>query len=139
MNHVIVPYPLAIIVCDAIHIDQSTGKRTLLGLFSEIGASAFPCRHPLLAVHVSLTDGRGLVPLKFRLVDCDEVHDPLFEATSDVPFTDPRAIMEFGFAIPNLEFPAPGEYRFQVFANNEFVIERRLIVRQIGGPTNEQA
>jgi len=137
MGHVVVPYPLAIIVCDSIHVDPSTGKRTLLGIFSEIGATEFPCRHPQLAVHVSLTDGRGHIPLKFRLIDCDETEDPLFEATNEIPFTDPRAILEFGFLIPNIEFPRAGEYRFQVFANGEFVIKRRLIVRQIGENNNE--
>lgn len=49
------PLPLAMILCDAVHIDPTTGKRTLLGLFSTLVSSEFPTVVRSMAVHVSLT------------------------------------------------------------------------------------
>jgi hypothetical protein len=36
---VVNPYPLAMVVCDAIWLDPATGKRTILGCFSTIVSS----------------------------------------------------------------------------------------------------
>ena len=66
------PFPLAMVICDAVWRDPATGKWTLLGCFSAIEARVFPCFRPNLAVFVSLTDGRGKTPLKLRLVDVNE-------------------------------------------------------------------
>ena len=131
------PYPLAIVICDDIHQDPATGKRYLLGTFSVIHARVFPAVHPRLAVLVVLTNGRGKVPFKFQLVDADEERDPLFVAEGELEFTDPRAILELGFSLSNLTFPAPGEYRFQFFGSDEFLIERRMVLAPMD-ETDEQ-
>lgn len=131
----VAPFPLSIIVCDQIHSDPSTGKKTILGIFSAIGAVEFPCKHPRMGVFIELTGGHGRFPFEFKIVDCNEEFDPLFQAFGDIEFSDPRAVLEMGFEITNLEFRQPGEYRCQVFANNEFLIERRLLVQQI--PTEQ--
>ncbi len=98
---------------------------------------SFPCKHPKLAVYLELTGGHGRFPFEFKIIDCNEEREPLFTATGDVDFADPRAILEMSFVITNLEFPEPGEYRCQVFANNEFVIERRLLVQNTGETKHE--
>ncbi len=90
------PMALAMVICDSLHRDPATGKYTLLRLFSVIGASSFPVTHPQLALYVALTDGRGTVPIKIRLIDVDEELEPLFEAESEMAFDDPRAIIETG-------------------------------------------
>lgn len=66
------PYALALVVCDAIWRDPSTGKRTILGCFSAILADEFPATHPGMAVYAAITDGHGTVPIALRLVDADE-------------------------------------------------------------------
>jgi hypothetical protein len=127
------PIALAMIICDAIWIDPSTGKPTLLGMFSSIAAKTFPATHPLLATHVCLTDGEGVIPIKIRLIDADEENDPLFELEAELEFPDRRAIIDMNAHMKDIAFPAPGEYRLQLFARNQFVIERRLVVKNIGG------
>lgn len=124
------PYPLALMLCDQVYVCRTTGKRSLLGCFSVVSAREFPCVHPGMAVYVALTGCRGKVKLKLRLVDADEVQDPLFIAEQESTFEapDPLAVIEFSMPIPPLEFPTPGEYRMQLLFGGEFFLERRLLV-----------
>jgi hypothetical protein len=129
------PYALAMIIADQIYVDPATGKRSILGCFSAIQAHSFPAAYPLICVAVQLTDGRGKVPLRFRLVDADE-ETTIFESEPmELDFADPRAIMDVGFIIQNATFATPGEYRLQLRADEEIVMERRLILIQ--QPTSE--
>ena len=88
------PFPLAMVICDAVWRDPATGKWTLLGCFSAIEARVFPCFRPNLAVFVSLTDGRGKTPLKLRLVDVDEEQEPIAGAETQVEFPGPRIVAD---------------------------------------------
>lgn len=121
------PDALAIGICDLIHRDRGTGKRFIMGCFSVIHARTFPVKHPVLGVYLDLTNGRGKVPIKVQVIDCDEEREPIWSAELEFDFPDPRMIAELDFMTP-LEFPEPGEYRVQVFASGEFVIERRLVL-----------
>jgi len=122
------PMVLAMMVCDAIYQDPATKKCTLLGTFSTISARRFPVVHRELAVHVALTDGRGNVRIKLALVGEDESQPPLFSGEGVIHFADPRVVAELNFQLANITFPAPGAYRFQVHANDELLMERRLQV-----------
>lgn len=131
------PYPLAMVICDGIWTDPYTGKMTLLGIFSEVRGSSFPLVHPVLAIYVALTDGHGSVPVTIRLVDSDEERDPIFSEDQTIEFKDPRMIVEFGLQFTGVQFSHPGEYRLQLFANNEFVIERRIVVLSLNEDSKE--
>lgn len=122
------PYPLALVVCDGIWIDPYTGKKTLIGTFSALGGSEFPLRHPILAVYICLTDGHGQVRLNLQLIDVDEEREPIFDLKEQVRFDDPRAIVEATFHAAGIELPEPGEYRLKLFGNDEFLLERRILV-----------
>jgi hypothetical protein len=78
---------------------------------------------------VCLTDGYGKVPFRFRIVDSEEPREPLFTAEGELEFTDARAVLEIALTAQNLIFPEGGEYRCQLFANKEFVLERRILVQ----------
>ncbi|MEJ1972263.1 MAG: hypothetical protein WDM96_07305 [Lacunisphaera sp.] len=47
---------LAWITCDGVHIDPASGKHTILGVFSNIKAMAFPVMHPYMVWFLTLTD-----------------------------------------------------------------------------------
>ena len=125
------PYPLAMVIADAIWRDPGTGKRTILGCFSLIAAREFPAVHPQLAVYVAITDGRGTVPFRVQMVDMEEEGEPIFQAEGEVQFEDPRSIIEMDFHFAGVTFPHPGEYRIQLFASGEFLLERRIVIQQI--------
>lgn len=131
------PMALAMVVCDAIYQDPATKKCTLLGTFSTITARRFPVAHPQLAVHVALTDGRGNVRIKLALVGEEEGGPSLFAGEGVIHFADPRIVAELNFQLANVAFPSPGAYRFQLFANDELLMERRLLVMQAAQPPGE--
>lgn len=126
------------VICDAIHRDPATGKFTLLGTFSVVGAPEFPTQHPLLAVYLALTDGRGVTPIKVELLATDKEDDILATAEVTADFSDPRMVVEAVLAFQGLVFPKPGEYRFVLYGAGEFMMERRLVVVSLkkGGPEN---
>jgi hypothetical protein len=62
------------------------------------------------------------------LVDVNEEDEPLFVHNRVVDFKDPRMVSEMVFVGQGIQFPRPGEYRLQLFANNEFMSERRILV-----------
>jgi hypothetical protein len=122
------------IICDAIHVDPSTGKNTLLGLFSSIVAQGFPATQTF-CVYAAVSDGRGTVPMVLRLVTADEEEAPLWELEGQVSFDDPRMFAEMSFVLQGVVFPQPGEYRVQLYSGIEHLMERRILVRSPEGPT----
>ncbi len=126
------PYTLALIICDQIYADPSTGKMTILGTFTTIGARRFPAVHPSMAVYLAVTDGRGKCPIRVRLIDVDEEREPIFTLDGEVEFKDPRGVVEMPFQTPPLTFPEPGEYRLQLFCGDEPLMERRMVLFQLG-------
>ncbi|MBL7134297.1 MAG: hypothetical protein ISS78_09385 [Phycisphaerae bacterium] len=124
----VAPYPLAMVVCDAIWRDPSTGKLTLLGTFSAIRVKKFPTKHNLMAVFVSLTDGHGPTPVKLQVVDANEARAAVMETEQVVDFSDAHMVVEVAYHLRNLVFEAPGEYRFQLLAHEELLMERRVLV-----------
>jgi hypothetical protein len=99
----------------------------------------FPAVHRQLAVHVALTNGHGRSTIRLSLVDTDEDQTVLFSREGVIEFGDPRAVAELNFTINNIQFRKPGEYRLQVFGNNELLMERRLYVLEIGGQSPAQS
>lgn len=122
------PVCLALIVCDAVHKDAATGKHTLLGTLSTIGARKFPAKLAKLGVYIVLTDGRGETPFSVRLIDVDEERPPVFSIDGKLNFTDPRACVEMGATVGPIAFPKAGEYRLQVYSGEELLEERRIIL-----------
>jgi hypothetical protein len=120
------------VICDLVWRDPGTGKATLLGCFSAVTAAKFPASIFSLGLYLALTDGRGKIPIRIRIVDADESREPVFESVAEFDFTDPRVIAEICLNMTGLTFPEPGEYRCQAFAGNEFLIERRILVIQAG-------
>ncbi len=126
------PYPLAMIICEGIWHDPNSGKRTLLGCLSVLNVRKFPATCPVIAVYAAITDGRGQIPITLRLVDADEEDEPiLISEELIVHFQDPTMEIEIEFEVQECTFERSGEYRFQLFARNEFLLERRFVVNLI--------
>lgn len=125
------PDVLSLLVCDQILIDRLTGKTSLIGMFSTIGAARFPVRHPQLCVFASLTDGRGKTPLELAIVDAEDARPPIVSGTATVEFKDPRAVACLNLHFNGLVFPEPGGYRVQLKCHGELLREARLYLSKI--------
>ena len=128
---VVPPYPLALVVCDQIYQDSTSQKFSILGTFSMITSSGFPAQHGYLAVYFALTDGHGRIPLRFRVQDAEERRSPVVDTTQSILFSDPKAVVEGRMDMANLHFPEPGEYRLQMLAGTELLMERKILLVQL--------
>jgi hypothetical protein len=122
------PFALSMLICDAVHVDPTSGKITIIGCFGAISASRFPAVHPSMTIFAELTDGRGKVPLLLRVIDVDEDRTPVVEAQFEVDIPDPLAVQVVVWPLQGLTFPEPGEYRVQLFSGSEHLLERRLLL-----------
>jgi len=102
------PTGLAIVICDQIIEDKLTGKKSLIGIFNQIGTQSFPCRHPQLCVFVSLTEGRGQCAARLRIVH-DESEHVVAEVNGNIQFPnvhcDDALILERRFTVTHIKPP----------------------------------
>lgn len=122
------PVALAMVLCDAIHIDPGTGKRTLLGLFSALFTNQFPTVLRQMAVYAALTECHGTIPFTVEVVDANLEREPVFRTEGEIPTTDPLGVIELNMVMGNLVFPEQGEYRVRLLSKGFPLIERRLVV-----------
>lgn len=126
------PAGLALILCDQIIIEKETEKKSLIGQFSVVNATSFPALHPKLSLFVLLTNGNGIQQISVRCCKEGET-EKLFSLAGEVEFDNPQQIVELCFNLSNLVFLAPGMYVFEVSAEGEYIFERRILAKLIGG------
>ncbi len=124
------PTGLAIVICDQIIEDKLTGKKSLIGIFNQIGTQNFPCRHPQLCVFVSLTEGRGQCAARLRIVH-DESNHVVAEVNGNIQFPDVHVVVELNFNLVGLAFPEPGMYSIEFYCDDALILERRFHVIQV--------
>ena len=124
------PTGLAIVVCDQIIEDKLTNKKSLIGIFNNIGSVNFPCRHPQMSVFVSLTEGRGLCTARLRIVN-EATAETVADVNGQIQFPDIHAVVELNFNLVGLLFPQPGLYSIEFYCDEALVLERRFHVSQV--------
>ena len=127
-----VPNVLAMLVCDQVIAEQGTGKKSLIGIFDNIFAIAFPTQ-ARLAVYVKLADAHGKYKIRVRLVKLkDETAVADINADADIP--DPTSPTELAINLVGIGLPEAGKYEFQLWANEVYL--HRITLNAIqGGPS----
>jgi len=125
------PYCLAMVLCDAVHGDRATGKQTILGTFSTVGAREFPTR-TTFSVYWAITDLAEEAMLTMRVVDSRHGFDDESKPLGDFPSLQlqtpsPLAVLEGCFTVQNLQLPSPGVYHCELLVDDEVVMSRRLV------------
>lgn len=136
------PVLLAALVCDMVILDALTGKGTVVGIFDIINAPKYPVRYPTLFVFCQLTNGRGRIDIRFRIVDLKEDEKVIHEGSLVQEFADVREVTNVVLRFDGIVFPHPGEYRVQIFGGTGFLGERRIVCKKIatpGGKSDEQS
>lgn len=114
-----IPVLIAVLVCDVAVTDPSTGKKNLIGIFDRLNVEKFPTRR-YVYVYFRLADAEGeyKIELKFVHVNSGKV---LAKAEGKLISKD-RLVASDGFVpFPPLEFPEPGRYEFQVWAEDVYL------------------
>jgi hypothetical protein len=121
------PTGLAIMLCDQIIEDKQTSKKSLIGIFNQLGAAEFPCHHSRLSVFVSITEGRGSSDARLRIVN-EETDKPVADVRGQIQFPDIHSVVEICFNFGMLTFEMPGLYSIEFYCDDNLVLERRFHV-----------
>ena len=117
----VTPKLSALLVCDMIIHDIQTHKKSVIGIFSNIAAVAFPASHPTMSVYFCVSDAEGEYRFELRIVDVESGQAIGSENLPPVRITDRLQAFDCGVHLINLTFPHAGKYEFQLFANDEFL------------------
>ena len=132
------PYCLAMVLCDSVYRDSTTGKCTILGTFSAFQASSFPSSLRF-CIYFAVTDGIGPARFKIRLVHSDSLLDESDEAIEftlpEVQIESPLAVNE-SFVLIQTVLNRPGQYHCELYVNDEPLMTRKLLVL---GPDDQES
>jgi hypothetical protein len=130
------PYCLAMVLCDNVHRDVTTGKCTLLGTFSALHPRTLPAK-VRFCVYAEVTDGAGEVEFVLRIVESRSLLDdsgdepfvwqPPPEALPKVNLRDPLAVLQLT-CLCSMELPKAGQYHCELLANGTLLMARRIVV-----------
>ncbi len=131
------PIVLAIILCDTVIREQGTNKLSLIGTFNGIFANNFPCTHPSLCVYIAITEGRGRVQCKLRMIGLDD-NDMIFDLPGQIEFGGPASVGELVFQLQQIRFPKPGVYSIEFWTGSELLASRKLNVQKVEQQPQQQ-
>ena len=128
---IVVPSLKAIILCDMVITDQVTRKMSAIGMFNEIMANKFPCRHHQMSIYCCMTDAFGTYSFDIELIAVETLQ--VIGKTTIGPFEAPDrlAMGEFAVTLKNLVFPGPGKYEFRISTGRHFLQSKELQVTPI--------
>lgn len=127
------PMGLAMIICDQVITEAGTNKKSLIGVFNQISAAQFPCRHARFSIFVSVTGGHGAARAEIQCVNEDQGDQKLFGAEGQIKFGSPVHVVEMNFEFNNVPFLGPGKHRIDFLCDSVPILQRPFEVRQIEG------
>ena len=127
------PLVLSFLTCDNIHVDPTTQKYTLLGLFSGLQVVRLPTKHPRMFLFIALTDvstGEHHGKLSMALPG----QDPIFEAEQTFTSQGPLQRIHLVMHMQNIEFRQDGDYSFMFEVDDEPIVVTSFAVRRLQMP-----
>ena len=121
------PQLLTWVTCDGVHIDPGSGKHTILGVFSNIHAQAFPFVHPFMIWFLTITDcSPGAHRLKISMGRENELLRPLLER----PFESQSPLDRINLLneVRDLPFPTAGEYALMIEIDDEPLLATNIVL-----------
>ncbi len=121
------PQVLAWLLCDGVHVDPSSGKHTILGMFSNIMAKRFPVVHPHMVWFLALTDvSAGKHTMRISMGMDPTQLKPVIER----PFESQGPIAKIYLIneIRNMSFPSAGEYSILIEIDDDPLLSTSIAV-----------
>lgn len=108
-------------------MDPSSGKHTILGVFSNIKAQKFPVVHPYMVWFLTLTDvqpGKHTVRMSMGLDPCN----PNLKMEREFESLSPLHRINLINELRNLGFEQPGDYSILIEVDDEPILATNLTV-----------
>lgn len=125
------PTLIALVICDDVYQEQSTGKTALIGLFSNMQTRQFPVTHPKMAVFVSVT---GLRPNSSGKLEIENAETGRVVLTAEGQFpgsVDPLTVVDMSFILGNVTFDSRGTYFVKFWSNGHLLVMRPFELTQV--------
>ncbi len=122
------PVVKAFLVCDYVIHEQDTNKKSCIGIFHQINAPRFPCRHGQLAIYANITDALGEYVFQLTLANLKDGGEIGNGSTPPLRIPDRLQTAELAFRLQNIVFPEPGKYEFRLVANDEQIAQKIVTV-----------
>jgi hypothetical protein len=125
------PTVLAMLVCDQVIAEQGSGKKSLIGVFDNIFAAAFPTQ-ARLAVYIKLADAHGNYKFRIRLVKLKD-ETVVADINAEANIVDPTSPTELAINMIGIILPEAGKYEFQLWGNETYLHRITLNANAIQG------
>jgi hypothetical protein len=129
------PILLSAIICEKVIFDKITGMPSIINIIQTINSPNYPVRYPSLVFFCELTNGHGRTKTTIRLVEEQgaegQEEKVIFEQKGEGEFKDVKQVVSLTLNLQGIVLPHEGEYRFQLFADDSLLGERRIICRKI--------
>jgi hypothetical protein len=123
------PIILALILCDQIIREVVTNKVSLIGTFNGIFSHSFPFTHANLWVFIAITEGRGTVKCKLRMVSLND-NTVIFDLPGQIEFGGPASVGELVFQLQQVRFENPGTYAIEFWTGDDLLASRKVNVQK---------
>lgn len=123
------PHLVAALVCDTGAVDPSTGKKSLIGVFTILFAQKFPTARALL-LYLKVADGDGYYPLKIEFLRSED-ETVMAEAEGEITCPDRTQPVDLMVPFPPLPFHGPGRHEFRILMSGMYVGRAVLDAKQI--------
>lgn len=124
----IVPVAKSLFLCDRL-VAYRYGKVDLIGLFNAMRPpNGFPHTREPFCLFAQLIGGQGAVPfyIDIRFARTDELVRTT--ETRQLIFPDRSTIVQLAMTIEGCQFPEPGRYIIDLYCDNHWVADSRLLV-----------
>lgn len=130
----VVPVINAMLLCDIIITEAGSNKKSLIGIFENIYAGVFPCRHYQLSVYVKFTSAQGKYNFRLELVDLTGNQTIGRGEVPQLEVSDKLGSYELAFNLIGLEFKHDGKYEFRIFADDKMFGQKTFnVMKAVAG------
>ena len=122
------PVPIAFLLCDQISVDQTTKKKTIVGIFDRMWVGRFPTNYRPASLFARMIDCEGEYAVRVEYVQVS-TQAVLGQAEGVARSSSRHAYTDVVLSWPVIPIPEPGEYEFRLWMNNKFINSIRFTAR----------
>jgi hypothetical protein len=121
------PIAVALMLCKYVHFEEGDSHNvSLIGCFSRLGVESFPAT-PSFYAYAALTNAQGDITIKIAVERLDTGEDIYVH---EVPLRSPHKLAtgHLSLRIKDCAFPRDGWYQVSLYADGQWVAQRRFKV-----------